>query len=178
MRVDGRELCSCTASNGGATLSTKPVQCIVFWRKWFPRVLQSQTHQARPANQQGPARPRKPCRMDSPTLPDPFPEQLTHGRQKRHPCPLNFILQHPIPCKWWVGSQPCPHGSRRPTNKRGKFGCQTARLLTVFWPLTWKTKKTITDWTWPLPGLTVCSAPPGLERPGWLVSIVASLSPE
>lgn len=111
MRVDDRGLCSCTASNGGAlyrqirTVHCRPAQVV-------PQGFAKPTHQARPANQQGPARPRKPCRMDSPTLPDPFPEQLTHGRQKRHPCSFNFILQHPIPCKRWVGSQPCHDGQR------------------------------------------------------------------
>jgi hypothetical protein len=143
-----------------------------------PQGFAEPVHQARPANQQGPASPRKPCRMDLPTLPDPFPEQLTHGCQKRYPCSLNFILQHPILCKVVGGFSTLSHASRRPTNKRGKLGCQTTQNADRLLRLNGRRRQhhPSTGRGPPRPSPYGCA--PGLDlQAGW-VSMVASPSPD
>ena len=116
----------------------------------------------------GNARPRKPCRMDLPTLPDPFPEQLTHGRQKRHPCSFNFILQHQFHASggWVLNPVPWITTANEHTRKVRLPNNQIAdRLL----PLKWERKTTSpTDWTWPFQGLHRLFGTPGLDfLAGW-----------
>lgn len=111
----------------------KPVQCIVVSLEWFPRVCK--------ANPPGP--PREPARTSSsaealphglahasgplPRAIDTWPPETTPLLAQFHPAAANSM-------QVVGGFSTLPHGSRRPTNKRGKFGCQTTRLLTVFCP--------------------------------------------
>lgn len=173
MRVNGHGLCSCTASNGGATLSTNPYSALSSRASGSPGFCE--------ANPPGP--PREPAGTSSsaealphrlahasgalPRAIDTWPPEMTPLLVQFHPAAANSM-------QVVGGFSTLSHGPRRPTNKRRKFGCQTTRLLTVFC-LKWESKKlSPTDWTWPFQSFTVCSVHPAWTT--WLAGVDSCLS--